>query len=498
MPYDPEDDDEDQPANFLTYGNRGASDDEDQEAQPLSPYLTGVSNSSPADDQALAPEQAPQTSAQTQNPDTAVQQQPQQAELTPPTYTPTPLSKPPVFNPQDWENPLHTLATAPPSHTDPNLKPRWYERLAGGVGAGLMGFGHDPNAVAAGEAVVNRRYNNAVADYDKTQGNARENITALNDRDTAAGRSWERELQAQNAGREVFNTQDQAYARGVTARDHAAQEQQRLQQVAPGTEQPDDPKNPMGTWHAMTVGGKPIALNSPPDSWLKTPQGKQMAETARRQQLVKDNNLQGDEAKYVMVNGKLREPASSVRVTNEPQGAREWDAYVKALGHPPTTADVLNYKRNNGGGQSAANKNLMDRIEAQKNTAINKARDDYAKGLSTFDDYMNDWQSAQDDYEERLGTATGGDIPHVDIRSNVDAQGNWKGGGQSKQPQQQAQPQAQAQPQSQAQPQQQQPAQLPRGGGKPLDANTAKQFLQAAGGDKNKARQLATKNGWKF
>ena len=34
--------------------------------------------------------------------------------------------------------------------------------------------------------------------------------------------------------------------------------------------------------------------------------------------------------------------------------------------------------------------------------------------------------------------------------------------------------------------------------GKPLDRNTAKQYLQKAGGDKNKAREMARKDGYSF
>jgi len=40
--------------------------------------------------------------------------------------------------------------------------------------------------------------------------------------------------------------------------------------------------------------------------------------------------------------------------------------------------------------------------------------------------------------------------------------------------------------------------QLPDGGGKTLDAMTAKQFLDAAGGDKDAARKLAKQHNWKF
>lgn len=39
---------------------------------------------------------------------------------------------------------------------------------------------------------------------------------------------------------------------------------------------------------------------------------------------------------------------------------------------------------------------------------------------------------------------------------------------------------------------------LPEGGGKPLDAQTAAQFLKEAGGDRAKAQQLAKEHNWKF
>ncbi len=44
----------------------------------------------------------------------------------------------------------------------------------------------------------------------------------------------------------------------------------------------------------------------------------------------------------------------------------------------------------------------------------------------------------------------------------------------------------------------QQPTQLPKGNGQQIDQATAQSYLQAAGGDPTKARQLAGQNGWKF
>ena len=70
---------------------------------------------------------------------------------------------------------------------------------------------------------------------------------------------------------------------------------------------------------------------------------------------------------------------------------------------------------------------VRDRIESQKNTAINKARAAFDNGESSMDDYLDAWQSGQNDYEDRLSAQTGGPIPHTDIRSNVDAKGNWIG-----------------------------------------------------------------------
>jgi hypothetical protein len=82
---------------------------------------------------------------------------------------------------------------------------------------------------------------------------------------------------------------------------------------------------------------------------------------------------------------------------------------------------------------------VRDRIQSQKDTALGKARADLDSGASTMDDYLNAWQAAQNDYEDRLSAQTGQAVPHTDIRSNVDAKGNWTGGNQPAT----AQPQAQ-------------------------------------------------------
>jgi hypothetical protein len=83
---------------------------------------------------------------------------------------------------------------------------------------------------------------------------------------------------------------------------------------------------------------------------------------------------------------------------------------------------------------------VRDRIESQKATAINKARGQFDNGESSMDDYLDNWQQAQNEYEERIGAQTGQPVQHLDIRSNVDAKGNWTGNRGTAQPQSTRQP----------------------------------------------------------
>jgi hypothetical protein len=81
---------------------------------------------------------------------------------------------------------------------------------------------------------------------------------------------------------------------------------------------------------------------------------------------------------------------------------------------------------------------VRDRIESQKATAINKARGQLDSGESSQDEYLDNWQQAQNEYEERIEAQTGQPVQHLDIRSNVDSKGNWIGNRSQPQPQAQA------------------------------------------------------------
>ena len=92
-----------------------------------------------------------------------------------------------------------------------------------------------------------------------------------------------------------------------------------------------------------------------------------------------------------------------------------------------TSEDNSNRVHPGGGASKPIPAGVRDRIESQKATAINKARASFDNGESSMDDYLDNWQQAQNDYEDRIQAQTGQPVQHLDIRSNVDGKGNWTG-----------------------------------------------------------------------
>jgi hypothetical protein len=145
-----------------------------------------------------------------------------------------------------------------------------------------------------------------------------------------------------------FNAQDRAQYWQTLNANRAAQEQQRLQGIAPGSEAPDDPNNPLGTWSARTIGGQKIAVQAP-DRFTKSPAGI----SAQREADVKRLGLKGDEAKYYRANGKLKEPTATTNVhipSAESQEYNDWKKqFTQETGHAPTAADTQTYRHGGAG-----------------------------------------------------------------------------------------------------------------------------------------------------
>lgn len=433
---------------------------------------------------------------------------------TPPTYNPSPMPTAPDMQQAKYQQIEQSIAKPAPSRNDAALKPKWYERLAGGLAGGLIGVRNPEQGVQAGSAITGRRYNTAMTDYTNQQANLKNQLSGLRDQRQDASQAFEQQMQLHNAGNADYNAQERAYQGQVMAGDRAAQEQQRLQSLAPGSEQPDDPTNPMGSWHATTVGGQPMKLNSPPASWLNSSQGKQAQEQARREGLVRDNRLTGDEAKYVRVNGKLREPAPVTNVRVPSAEAEKYHdlkaAFKRENGRDPNSQELeglMQGEHARGGAGRQLAKGDSDKIIKDRDTGFQKAQAKYKADLKDAmsdqdrqeaeNDYLDAAETVQRGFEDRIKSKTGNDdLQPYDIRSALKQ--SLHGGGSP-----QAQPTTQQAPAPQAQPPQQQPASapppsnLPRGNGQKLtDQAIGKKFLDAAGGDKEKARQLATQNGF--
>jgi hypothetical protein len=268
--------------------------------------------------------------------------------LKPPTYNPVAIPPPPASRLAEEQGYEKQLTAPPPKPAD--YKPSIGRRIGSSLAGALVGFGtrNAEEGTQVGLGALDAPLNRAQSVYQQKQQAAEKGLNAVRDEAEAEGQEYERHLQGINAGVEQYNAQDRAYNQAALAR-------QRMQSVAPGTEQPDDPKNPMGTWHATTVGGQPLKLNQPPDSYLTTPQGKDAAETARRAKLVQDNRLTGDDAKQVLVNGQLRESAPVAAL----QEYTDWKtAFRDENGRVPNASEIAGWRK---GGTS---NNVLDEVSA--------------------------------------------------------------------------------------------------------------------------------------
>ncbi|HEV2709139.1 MAG TPA: hypothetical protein VGU67_02900 [Edaphobacter sp.] len=397
----------------------------------------------------------------------------------PASSTPVQGSQPPVYTPPD-QAPLQALnAQKVKDEQVSNVNPKWWERALGGLTAGAMAFGKVPGAVEAGQAVTNRGEN--AAEFQR-QGRLKA--------DNAGIQAWQ---DGQNQNQQTFQNQNTAFndnQRAQTAAqlnaDRAAQESQRNQAVAPGSEAPDDPKNPLGTWHATTVAGKPIALQGPPDKWAKSPTGV----AAQRDADVERLKLTGDDAKFYRANGKLKEPGA---VTNVHVPSEGQQAYNDALsswksdnpGKKPSLGDLRSIraaadgKPDTGGAPKRGTAGQFSDLDKQTSADYAKAQAAYKVASEGATDNTDRQQAAADLAAEnaRIGAEHSQRLRDLGGVPAEDSQGSKPS----------------AAPTSSSA-----PAKAPKPNTPLTDPAKAKAYLAAAGGDKAKARAAAAKDGWKF
>lgn len=325
---------------------------------------------------------------------------PAPAPIAPPVYTDPDRSKL-----QDWEN--RRVQDSAVS-TGPAVSPKWWERALGGVASGAMAFGHVPGAVEGGQNITNRRFNQAENERAGRLDADQAGIQAEQGNINAQQNQWEQ-------GLKQFNANVSARSRAQLDADRQAQEQARRQAIAPGSEAPDDPNNPLGAWHATTVGGQRIATQ-PSEKWLKSTDGVRATRHAELEDLKQGGHkLSPEQETFYLANGKLHEPVAN---TNIHIPSAESQAYNDTLsawksdnpGKKPTMEDMRNIRAAAGGrevtgkgsGRGPGGRGTPQQfktLDSQTSLAYKKAEDKYKADLSIAET-PEDRQVAKDSLEQ--------------------------------------------------------------------------------------------------
>lgn len=456
-----DDPDSDSLGNLLTYG---ANSDEETTGQPNSQPNVKSDASAPLAPAAHVKAVMDKTTVQPGSPAPAAVQASQ-------TASPIPV-QPPTFSGPDPDELQALQQQKAKDSVVSNVAPKWWERLAGGLSAGAMAFGKVPGAVEAGQAVTNRGQIQAESQRQGRLNADDVGIQAWQDGQKDAQQSF-------NNQHTAFEDQDRAQSRRQLDSDRAAQESQRTQAVAPGSEAPDDPKNPLGGWHATTVGGKQIALQGPPDKWSKSPEGIQ----AVRDKYITDHKLTGDDAKFYSANGKLKETSpTNIKIPSE--GSQAYNDAVTAWkndnpGKKPTLNDLRTIrsaadgKTDNAGAPKRGTAGQFSDLDKQTSTAYAKAEADYKSAA--------DPGASAEDKASALATLNA-------EKARIGAEHSQRLRDLGGVPAEDSGTKA--------------PVAAPTPAPKPntplTDPVKARAYLMAAGGDKEKARAAAAKDGWKF
>ncbi len=269
---------------------------------------------------------------------------------------------------------------------DPSVKPSIGRRIAAGLAAAAMQFGHVPGAFEAGQGIVTAKFDQAEA--------ARRGRLAADQQDLQGYKAQQAQGD-QDYARSLgeYSANLQAYKDRTGRQKEEALEQQRLGGVDEATLAPDDAANPLGTWHGANLRGEPVTGIAAPDKFLKTPAGVM----AVRGQEADRLSLAGDDRKFYMANGKLAEPKpiTNIRVPRQPSEGEQAYGDAKAAwtaqnpGKRPTMSDLMAIRRaadgKDGGADGAdvprGTPNQFATVTRQTMDAYGKAKAAYNKAL---------------------------------------------------------------------------------------------------------------------
>lgn len=429
------------------------------------------------------------------------------------------------------------LVTQKAGENPANYKPSVGRRILAGIAGGLVGAGthNGGEGMAVGRSVTGAPLERAQRTWAAQEAPLQQKLEADKAADQAVDRTNQQATNTYNAAERNMTNQAKVADWNAQADQRKAMAQAKLNTVDKNTLGPVDPNNPFGEWQGKTPGGQVVRGLEPPPAIQKDPRFQRQ----QRFQAISDMQKNGirlnpQEQKYYVSNGKLAEPTTHVSISNpneETERYNDWKAQFKQQNGRAPNADetyAYHFKENPAG--SDIKPNLAKTIKDSKDKAFNTAQQEFAaadkstpdKAESARQDYEQSLQDAQDKFEGDISNQTHDAAGHTTVKVDAngtpvfqDEQGNTlpaQGAAQSAAPQRTAQPDQVVSTRQVpggtdtkmiSRPPQQAPAAaqpvIKSGGGQQLtDKNLAAQYLQKAGGDKNKARQLAQKDNWKF
>ncbi|HTV16110.1 MAG TPA: hypothetical protein VME68_15420 [Acidobacteriaceae bacterium] len=423
----PTDDDEQQPTSPIVRGQRDGEDNSGQPAQPAAP--------APAPSNGYEAAALPSAPAM-------------------PNVPAAPPQMPVGYSPDTAT--LGTLQSKVQQDRQPvTVKPKWYDRLAGGLVGFGVGYKSGPMAgIEAGSAVTNRRQ--AQADQQRAD-----------------------QLRADEGAVQDFNAQNQMAQQDFDNNQRGYEMQVRQRELG------DQENN--AQWDRNFRIQETTRQQSNSDRDFN--QRQTDADRSYERQLDEDQWAQG--------NADRNYGLESRRVGLEERDAQQRDAGTQATQlRQKMAANALDQRRQNAyklleNGDGKGNEGYRQQLKDLQDTPVTK---DYTKSDKDDDiadlneQHVADKQKIEDDYAAQM-QALGVPVQRVLYDSAGNPINNSDGSRAGAPP---------AAAPAQAPPAAAPTANLPKGGGKQLDVATAGQFLKAAGGDKVKARQLAAQNGWKF
>lgn len=226
--------------------------------------------------------------------------------------------------------------------------PKWYERLLGGAVGFGVGYKEGPTAgIRAGSQITTRRYDTAVDDQRAKLQQDQADLDAWQKEHDLGSQRYEQGLQGFGASMQVANAQrgqansDRAYQRDVQNDQRTQSNSDRAFQFEQGVHTDE----------------------------LKQRDSQNDLENRRFTETVRHNRA--DENKRT---GEI--PSAE---------ATEFQTYVKGLGHPPTSQDVINFKRNAPGSNSLAAGVDENKILTARQQAYDKLeKGDPAKAIDGF------------------------------------------------------------------------------------------------------------------